>query len=116
MDGVQALIFGERAAGQGLAEPARYDLDALLFVDANGAAARRPINRRATAYAFEHSEAARQHGTSGPPYPCWLYGDIVLVGCDPETFEPVPRVPSRFAALFGLEAPGPPGTAEIEGW
>ena len=79
-------------------EKARYDLDAAVYVDANGLSMRRARNERATRYALAQSEGARQRGVDpGTPMselPYSLYGDVVLVGqtADAELGD----VPERF--------------------
>jgi hypothetical protein len=80
------------------AERAVYDRDAALWLDDGNGAATRPANRRATRYAFGHSEAGRQHRTDPDNPPYWLYGTVVITGAD----EPPGDVPIRLHAIFGV--------------
>ena len=79
------------------AERAVYDHDAAVWLDGNGAATL-PANRRATRYAFGHSQAGRRHRTDADNPPYWLYGTVVVTGAGDE---PPADAPVRLHAIFG---------------
>jgi hypothetical protein len=89
-----------RLIGASLCRPAAYDLDTQLWVDDNGAA-HRPVNERATRYAFGQSEASARNGTDPDRPPYFLYGTVVVAGCADDT------PPARLFTLFGVTRPTP---------
>lgn len=99
----QFTLLGEIIGGD--PEEARYDRDAVVYLDENGVAKHRARNELLTRYALAQSEAARQRGMDpGTPVsalPYSLHGDAVLVGQDADGR--LADVPDRFLQ------PGYPG-------
>lgn len=87
----------------GLPEPARYDRDAVLWLSDDSAASQ-PVNSRATAYAFGHSEMAARNGTDPARPPYQLHGTIIVTGAVLGG-QPPSDAPARFRLLLGI-SPG----------
>ena len=89
----------KQLVGGAVADPGRYDRDAIIWVDGDGANRGLPPNVRVTRYVFGHSQAAAQNRTDPDAPPYWLHGPAVITGGDYDT------PPARFFTLFGIEAP-----------
>jgi hypothetical protein len=81
----------------GTPQPARYDRDALVYVEDQSAWTSAP-NRRVTRYIWGHSEASAQHQTDPENPDYWLHGDAVIIGAG--TDEDPADVPRRILTHF----------------